>query len=629
MKFIYNSLALLIAIICLNTLTFGEAGGLTESRDILILNSYSDQYEWTITITEGIRDTLTKSSMPLKVRSEYMDTKNILSDEYFEQVFELYKLKYENQAFDAILCTDDNALRFLLEYRDRLFPDVPIFFCGLHSLDPYENEDLTSVYGVMEENSFNETMAVIRRQNPELQHVYLIIEASTSGESTRKDIEQKISKLDKTIKFTFIEGDSLIDIKKQVKNITDKNTVILFTFYVVDNLGTVYESQGHTTQQIAQVSNVPLYGLWAFSSGHGIAGGKLVSGYSQGEKATTLMLEYLENDGHVKKRFVSGGEANLHIYDYNILEKYNLDETLLPAESIVFNRPISFYEKHKRVLIVSMAIVFALVIYVVILRLQVYRATNKILETEKNLMQVEKMNALTLLSNKVAHEMNTPLGNCVTLVSYMTMIYNRIIDLLDSGKASSKDLIENLSLINDSFDSLDKNLKTATTQIESFKKISIQQNSTISRKFILKETINEAIQEAKKEHMNRTFKIEFDCPDDIEIKSRPGYYYQMLFQLISNSIEHGFREMDTGTIKIKVTTSQGHVHIKYADNGEAPTNICERIFEPFFSDTWNSEHSGLGMYTVFNIVHAENGIIQCSKSTHQGLSFTIKIPNKH
>ncbi len=136
--------------------------------NVLIINSYNDQYEWTVNTVKGINDALKSSDIHSNIRIEYLDTKSIINNKYFHKLYELFQYKYKDVDFDVIISTDDNALRFLLKYRDTLFPDVPIFFCGVNSLVPYENENFEKIYGIVERNSLLDTVDVAIRQNSDI-----------------------------------------------------------------------------------------------------------------------------------------------------------------------------------------------------------------------------------------------------------------------------------------------------------------------------------------------------------------------------------------------------------------------------------------------------------------------------
>ena len=91
------------------------------TQNILILNSYHPGYKWSDEITAGIIDVLA-DKYPEAVRYiEYMDTKHFPDEAYILELYKLYKLKYSQTKFDAIISSDDNAFNFLKKIRQRTF----------------------------------------------------------------------------------------------------------------------------------------------------------------------------------------------------------------------------------------------------------------------------------------------------------------------------------------------------------------------------------------------------------------------------------------------------------------------------------------------------------------------------
>ena len=124
-------------------------GSAPRYQSVLILNSYDGVYEWTAGELRGIRKVLSRQPN-IRLRIEYMDTKNINTPEYFEQLRDLYQAKFSDFPLDLIIATDDDALRFLREYRDTLFPQVPVVFCGINNFNPDKVKDFDLFTGVGE-----------------------------------------------------------------------------------------------------------------------------------------------------------------------------------------------------------------------------------------------------------------------------------------------------------------------------------------------------------------------------------------------------------------------------------------------------------------------------------------------
>ena len=93
---------------------------------------------------------------------------------------------------------------------------------------------------------------------------------------------------------------------------------------------------------------------------------------------------------------------------------------------------------------------------------------------------------------------------------------------------------------------------------------------------------------------------------------------------ISN-LESGERYTPTVTVSTKNLGNK--IEIRVSDNGTGiPTDIKEKIFQPFFTTKPTGQGTGLGLSLSYDIVKAAGGEIKLSSVDGKGTSFTILIP---
>jgi len=114
----------------LSSIIFASSVGASE---ILLLNSYHPGMAWTDSITNEVRKDLLIWMPSASLTVEYMDSdRQDPNSARFAELRDLYRDEYGNESFDLILASDDDAFQFLLEYRDEIFPGVPVVFCGVN-----------------------------------------------------------------------------------------------------------------------------------------------------------------------------------------------------------------------------------------------------------------------------------------------------------------------------------------------------------------------------------------------------------------------------------------------------------------------------------------------------------------
>lgn len=589
---------------------------------IFLLNSYNDQLEWSNEVMSGINDAMAKYFPNARVRIEYMDTKNISGDEYFEELYKSYQYKYGDEKFDAIISMDDNALKFLLKNREDLFSDVPIFFCGINLLETHNIENEDHIYGVVEKTSPVDTLGIAVRFKPNLKNVYIVGDTSLSGQSTMAAIKEDVESSDLGLNLIFLDQLSLEAVIEKVESIDDDTAAILYSFFIVDTNHDSYTVKS-TTEQIVAASNVPVYGLWSFSYGYGIVGGKLISGYAHGEKAVELAADYFAGKRYEGNQYITSINTNRFMYDYDAMAKYHFDVDKLPADSIIINEPVSFYEENKAILQVTFALVLFLVLYIVVLMRQIKSRTQALVEQEKKLMEAERLASLGSVVTGVAHELNTPLGNALMLASFIKRENQRIVESVNNDTMAYSDFNKSIHLCGESVDSLIKNLKRTEKIVEAFKRVVVHYSSDDQRVFDVKEYLEKLILLIKN---TIPCEISLSCEPKLYFEGSQNSLFRVFDQLVENSIKHGFEDVTQGKIDIEVKAKDEFIIIEYRDNGRGITKGQERdIFEPFTTDKRGAGHTGLGLYSTYNLVTSMGGTIKCDSNSKTGAKFIIEL----
>ena len=68
------------------------------SNEILLLHSYNKGLKWSDGISRGVEDVMLKHPH-YELTTEYMDSKKIESENYFEELLDLYKKKFKNRNY--------------------------------------------------------------------------------------------------------------------------------------------------------------------------------------------------------------------------------------------------------------------------------------------------------------------------------------------------------------------------------------------------------------------------------------------------------------------------------------------------------------------------------------------------
>ncbi|MFZ6752925.1 PAS domain-containing sensor histidine kinase [Undibacterium sp. Dicai25W] len=245
------------------------------------------------------------------------------------------------------------------------------------------------------------------------------------------------------------------------------------------------------------------------------------------------------------------------------------------------------------------------------------------------IVQSEKLAALGSLVAGVAHELNTPIGNSLTVASTQEEMLNRLVEQIDTGLKRS-DLKKFVSEISMATDILTRNLMRAGDLVTSFKHVAVDRTSSKRRRFSLAELTSEILLTMNPTLSKKKCTIQTDLNDAIILDSFPGALGQVLINLINNAIVHGFDSDYAGMISISANfTEDQHAIIEVQDNGKGihPDNL-RRVFEPFFTTRLGQGGSGMGLHIVHNLVTGLLGgkISVLSDQGIHGTTFKLILP---
>ncbi|MBI9010760.1 MAG: sensor histidine kinase [Clostridiales bacterium] len=269
-----------------------------------------------------------------------------------------------------------------------------------------------------------------------------------------------------------------------------------------------------------------------------------------------------------------------------------------------------------------------------------FRNINKTLEDEiirKNqelesqfelIVEQEKYASLGLVVTGIAHEINTPIGNALSVSTFLENKAMKLKTKYEQGLMSKDDFIEFQKTEEQSLSLLIESLENATKIIENFKMISLNHSNETKRKFSIYNVLSAVSFSLKSEYVQSKHKIDINCDENIVINSYSSALSQVITHLVMNSLKHGFKTLEEGWIQMTVKNLEDDIEICYQDNGCGMTSEnIEKMYIPFYTTERGKGASGLGMYIVFNLISQKlGGTIQYTGEPNKGMKFIIVLP---
>lgn len=232
--------------------------------------------------------------------------------------------------------------------------------------------------------------------------------------------------------------------------------------------------------------------------------------------------------------------------------------------------------------------------------------------TQKQLVQSEKMASLGVLASGIAHEINNPLnfikGGVFGIESYLKENLeehidelNPLLDGINEGICRASDIVKSLNHYNRREDT-----KMVETDIHS-----IIDNCLV----MLKNQIRNRIEVEKNYTLTK-----------YELLGNEGKLHQVILNILSNAVQAIDKK---GTIKIRtfVKGKQFRLQVKDSGCGISEENL-DKILDPFFTTKEPGKGTGLGLSITHNILQEHNGSIEFNSKQNKGTTVLITLPLK-
>jgi len=249
-------------------------------------------------------------------------------------------------------------------------------------------------------------------------------------------------------------------------------------------------------------------------------------------------------------------------------------------------------------------------------------------QARDELVRSEKLAALGALVAGIAHELNTPIGNSITVATTLAARTEEMAREFASGGLRRSSFDAFMENTREAGELLMRSLQRAQELVRSFKQVAVDQSSENRRPFELGEMLHEIAVTLGPMLKGSHYTLDIAPAEALQMDSYPGALGQILTNLNSNALTHAFAGRPDGHIAVTTQAGPDSVRISITDNGNGIDSASlQRIFDPFFTTRLGKGGSGLGLYIVYNLVtRTLGGQIDVQSTPGTGTRFTLALP---
>lgn len=375
---------------------------------ILYINSYHRGYSWSDGIEFGLREQLEAAEIPVELSMEFLDSRRFAYGKQIDFLAQAMAVKYSRYRPDLVIVSDNAAFDFVAKYRQELFADIPIVFCGYNNFRPEVLQGLDNITGVNEEIAIMDTVEMALQIHPRTRTLVFIVSTGEESSQRIKAIaeENVFPELRQRFEVVALADASIEEIQSRLSTLPANTLVFLSGQTSTQGDGRAF-TPAENGRLITSISPFPAYTFWDFHLGQGAIGGHIITGQEQGEAAAALALRILAGEAADNIPVVMTTPTR-DIFDYTVMRKFGVRPRALPEGAEILNSPFPLWEKYRWQIVglLSLMILEALLIALLLKVAQERRLALRALTREREHLEervIERTTALQLANEQLAH----------------------------------------------------------------------------------------------------------------------------------------------------------------------------------------------------------------------------------
>ena len=281
----------------------------------------------------------------------YLEHSRIEQKSYRESQAETFRNTYDGVKFSLVVVSHSEALQFALQYRDKIFPGVPIVFIEVSSGELDGHTIRPGVTGLTVPVGLRETIDLALSLQPDTETVAII--TSKAEDYWLAVAHSELLRHQGTVKEMDLIGPASAQLLERVAALPP-HTVVLFQLAPQ----TSQQPELGTWELLAAVAKrVPTYSPWpALCLGYGCIGGVYPDARKQHLWTADLAARVLSGEHPENIPIAHNSDLQVTV-DWRALRRWHLSESALPPGSRVLYGEPGFWERNRKYIIAAIVVI--------------------------------------------------------------------------------------------------------------------------------------------------------------------------------------------------------------------------------------------------------------------------------
>jgi signal transduction histidine kinase len=600
-------LALMMLMVAANGLAAAEP------KRVLLLHSFGPQFVPWVFMAAEFREQLFRQS-PDKIdlfEASLEGARFQQTEEEAPTVDYLVNL-FRARKLDVIVTIGAPAALFVQKYRGQLFPSVPLVIGGPEQRTVDYTKLTSNDAPVTVTLDFRKWIENILQVLPDTTHIAWAVGASPLERFWTEEFRRVSQPFADRISFEWFNDLRFEDMLKRVSELPP-HSAVFFVDLRVDAAGVPLD-RDLVLPRLRTATNAPIFSYVDNYLGQGIVGGPMMSSAELGRRMAEAAVRILKGEVPSDLR-IPALALGPPQYDWRELQRWNINERQLPADSIVRFREPRVWEQYRSQIALVCGLILlqgGLISGLLFERRRRLRAEVQSRQRSAELAHINRYSVAGELTATIAHEINQPLGAILANIETAELMV----------KAPAPDLQEIGEILAD----IRRDDERANQIIGRLRSL-LKKAPFEPRHIDLNDVVSETMRFLSAWASGREVElVSFTASTPLHVKGDRIQLQQVILNLIVNAMD-AMSGMPSTARKITVSTGPDgdSVNLYVSDGGSGiPPENLDKVFEPFF--TTKPEGMGMGLSIARTIIAAHGGRLSAENRPVCGATFRITLP---
>ena len=237
--------------------------------------------------------------------------------------------------YDVIIVTDNNALNFLMKYRQSHFAGIPVIFVGINAFSNEMISDDQLITGIAETTAAEANYQLLLTLHPDMKEVVLLSDATPTGLAEQLHFRKAAVRYSSRFSVKSISDWTFPELKKQLAEL--KPGSVIFRLPLHKDRAGLSMTLKESIAFLLENTPVPIYSAWDTAIEEGLIGGYAATSTLQGKVAAEYLLALLRGKTANELPIILESPVE-PVFNADGLRRFAIDQASLPQGSVVFNK---------------------------------------------------------------------------------------------------------------------------------------------------------------------------------------------------------------------------------------------------------------------------------------------------